>query len=1547
MRHEFLRRGWHLTGAALVAGIAGLVSALGAVQIALRVVIAHSGSFFDVLVAKQLASDASGTVGGLVAGSGVPVGWRMEPFSGRITAPWVFEQRSGLLLVGMGPLLGALVLGWFVAVMARRLALPKWPLLAASAGGYAALAGVAQVATRDAGGAAAMELSTSAVWAVVAAAGWALAAGGALVRFYPAKGQRSARDVRAARQWTVRGAAVAAAVAVVASVLSVGTSAAAPPRPQPLTKWRPSGVGDALKDLQSEAGHKLDVANNPQTGTPSALGGLRSRLAGKDVPGWLHGHAKLFGVADTDGMLSKGTGRVQLPDSTGAHHVWYDQSIHGVPVYNARLGVHLDSRDTEVTAVTNGLRPDLIPPASTTATVSQKDAVAVAGKTLAHARTTAAPTLVVYPGPAKQGFKAPSALAWQIDVMGKDGFSQRLFVDALHKGVIVGVQPLTETAAAANPTTAVTANPAAAAAAVVNPPKALPQNATQDDLKWQPTMDFDTDSCYNVPAIGPDGTLSQGLDHNNTGAADGCRDQADLDNTNAYSRARCNNGRCVYLYDYYFEKDVAVQHVADVGGHVHDWEHVAVWVKDGQAEYVATSAHGGYEVHKAGDVRWDGTHPKVVYQKDGGSTHNFRLATAGDEPPENYYHNWRRPALVSYNGFPTGIRDKLYAADFGDATMGTKDSTFANNISGAVSTHQECKDLPHDAGPLCTDVPDFTFDANADDSGPGNPTGLKRVVWNMNHQTNYNVAAQVRAEGDAATGDSETNKAFDQSGVVYNFYKDKFGRNSIDGDGMALHSYVHYGVDFKNANWNGQYMTYGEGMLSQDVSGHEMTHGVTQHTAGLQYAFQSGALNESISDFFGEMTERYAKGTNDWLVGSNMAAMGPIRSMADPTVFGQPRHMSAYTQTCLDNGGVHGNSGIPNYAFYRMSVLMDPDTATNIVWRALTQYLSPTSTFADAETAMVTAASDLHGPTSRQASITDTAWENEAGITPNTPDTRPTGCSTGSVTCTTMSQVYGNSAALSADGASLGDVAGSLIHMYEIGTITESPGIAYYERLFLDNRDQVDATLQLNGPLLTQFVKWLQGMAPVFGAVDTDKADTVIINQGQMDSTDALMDAMVIAAKEQGQTHLAQLIPQEWNRIDTQKVVGRSVSAGIQYLDSITPQAPSSTPGTAAASLASTFNNVSVTQDTATNAGNLDGAGASFSAQAFAAAGVTPGSTVTHGGVALTWPATAGSGKPDNTVASGQTIALGGTGDTLGFLVSASYRPAGGTGTVFYSDKTSQTFSLNSPDWSSADGDVAVSTAYQNRQGNQKYQGAAYVHYVGVPLQPGRTPVSVQLPNVSASATAGTPSLHIWAMARGTGAGALSTQFNNTSVTPDTNTAFGDIDGGGRSLSAQALAAAGVTPGSQVTHNGLAFTWPTTAGVLKTSTLGSFGRPDNVLSAGQTVAVNGTTGSTLGFLLTAANGSPRGTATLYYSDGTTQQFTMTSTDWYGGNGDTAISTTYQNQLKNQKNAHIGNVYYLGVALQAGKSPVRIDLPNVAKATGPGVPVLHIYGMARG
>ena len=226
--------------------------------------------------------------------------------------------------------------------------------------------------------------------------------------------------------------------------------------------------------------------------------------------------------------------------------------------------------------------------------------------------------------------------------------------------------------------------------ALADPPPALPSNASSAEFTFQPAMDYDGDGCYPTPAIGPDGTLNPGL--NTTGAVNGsCRDSWDLDNTNSYSRSKCNNGWCVYLYTYYFEKDQAVAG-SGLGGHRHDWEHVAVWVEGGQVRYVSTSVHGSYEVHPASAVAFDGpTHPKIVYHKDGASTHTMRLASA-TEPPENHYGAWQYPDLVGWNVYPPGIRERLTSSEadahFGTADFPLKDlgNSFNNNLAGAMPT---------------------------------------------------------------------------------------------------------------------------------------------------------------------------------------------------------------------------------------------------------------------------------------------------------------------------------------------------------------------------------------------------------------------------------------------------------------------------------------------------------------------------------------------------------------------------------------------------------------------------------------------------------------------------------------------------------------------------------------------------------------------------------------------------------------------------------------------------------------------------------------------
>ncbi|ADM71641.1 Bacillolysin [Paenibacillus polymyxa E681] len=219
---------------------------------------------------------------------------------------------------------------------------------------------------------------------------------------------------------------------------------------------------------------------------------------------------------------------------------------------------------------------------------------------------------------------------------------------------------------------------------------------------------------------------------------------------------------------------------------------------------------------------------------------------------------------------------------------------------------------------------------------------------------------------------------------TYDYYKSKFGRDSVDGRGLQLRSTVHYGSRYNNAFWNGSQMTYGDGDGSTfiafsgdpDVVGHELTHGVTEYTSNLEYYGESGALNEAFSDVIGNDIQR-----KNWLVGDDIytpnIAGDALRSMSNPTLYDQPDHYSNLYKGSSDNGGVHTNSGIINKAYYLLAqggtfhgVAVNGigrDAAVQIYYSAFTNYLTSSSDFSNARAAVIQAAKDLYGANSAEA----------------------------------------------------------------------------------------------------------------------------------------------------------------------------------------------------------------------------------------------------------------------------------------------------------------------------------------------------------------------------------------------------------------------------------------------------------------------------------------------------------------------------------------------------------------------------------------------------
>lgn len=288
------------------------------------------------------------------------------------------------------------------------------------------------------------------------------------------------------------------------------------------------------------------------------------------------------------------------------------------------------------------------------------------------------------------------------------------------------------------------------------------------------------------------------------------------------------------------------------------------------------------------------------------------------------------------------------------------------------------------------------------------PTGTKRrAVYDAKNKTTL-PGKLVRGEGDAKSKDTTVNEAYDGSGKTYDFFFKAYERNSIDDRGLRLDSTVHYGRDYNNAFWNGRQMVYGDGdgeiferfTKVLDVIGHELTHGVTQYEAGLEYHDQPGALNEHFSDVFGSLVKQYAKKQKadkaDWLIGAGLFTKKikgvALRSMKAPgTAYDdpligkdpQPAHMKDYVKTTRDNGGVHINSGIPNKAFYEVAVRLGGYAweRTGRIWYVtLRDRLRPLSDFRECAGMTYAVAGELYGANSAEQRAVREGWA-AVGIT--------------------------------------------------------------------------------------------------------------------------------------------------------------------------------------------------------------------------------------------------------------------------------------------------------------------------------------------------------------------------------------------------------------------------------------------------------------------------------------------------------------------------------------------------------------------------------------
>jgi Zn-dependent metalloprotease len=279
---------------------------------------------------------------------------------------------------------------------------------------------------------------------------------------------------------------------------------------------------------------------------------------------------------------------------------------------------------------------------------------------------------------------------------------------------------------------------------------------------------------------------------------------------------------------------------------------------------------------------------------------------------------------------------------------------------------------------------------------PNRPVGVIQTFDNNN--TDGGTTAYYITSTNNAWTTPKAVSAHYNAGEAYNYFKNIFGRNSINGSGGNINSFINVTEDdiqMDNAYWNGEAMFYGNGKeaftalpKALDVAGHEISHGVIQNTANLKYQGESGAMNESFADIFGAMIDRANWTMGEQVVNRAYFPSGALRDLSNPnngTTQGkngwQPKNVSEQYKGTQDNGGVHINSGITNYAFYLFATNTNVTKvkAERVFYQALTKYLVASSKFIDLRAAVEQSCKDLYPSEPAVLTAAQTAF-NTVGI---------------------------------------------------------------------------------------------------------------------------------------------------------------------------------------------------------------------------------------------------------------------------------------------------------------------------------------------------------------------------------------------------------------------------------------------------------------------------------------------------------------------------------------------------------------------------------------
>jgi len=427
---------------------------------------------------------------------------------------------------------------------------------------------------------------------------------------------------------------------------------------------------------------------------------------------------------------------------------------------------------------------------------------------------------------------------------------------------------------------------------------------------------------------------------------------------------------------------------------------------------------------------------------------------------------------------------------------------------------------------------------NGKTPGPNHYWTSLRETYDADH--GYSLPGTLaRSEGDGPIGDQDVDNAHGFAGDTYDYYWNTHGRNSYDAQGATFVSTANYGDSYTNAFWNGEQTVYGDDFAVNDVVAHEWTHAVTEHSAALEYRWQSGALNESFSDIFGAMVDR-----DDWLIGEDLpdSVLGgreAIRDMADPAHFGQPAHTDDWVETCSDNEGVHTNSGIPNKAYYNIANAIGKDKAEHIFYRALTVYLDTNSSLEDARAAALQSATDLYGDGSAEyngvrdgfdAVGLDGVWEPE-----------PNDCTCAASTALSDETVY-------SDPLSVLEVATTLYRVRD--QLLAGEAGEHYRALYEQHTGRISYLLLEDATLRAAGGEILKQLTPGLGRLMDGAGDEDIVTQETVDGVVAFLHQLAEEDRTNGGGDLADTIEQEMARIEWDHMVGMTYTEAWEYIQS-------------------------------------------------------------------------------------------------------------------------------------------------------------------------------------------------------------------------------------------------------------------------------------------------------------------------------------------------------------------------------------------------------------